>query len=442
MSNRLFPQSSTFEIGGMHDSSDAGVSAHAALSVALEAGPNPNLGDEVPQSTLKQNIALVQASAASSSSAIPSQLHVVTPLVHSDILSQRTGHNVFLKLDCLQPSGSFKIRGVGAAVLAAYREHGDSAHVLCSSGGNAGLAAATACQLLGREGAGGLKCSIFVPNTCEEAVKEMLRKLGAAVITADGSAWDHADALAKETLANDKHAVYIHPFIGDDLTAGHASIPKEIYAQMQDQYAEHGKPDLLCCTVGGAGMLHGILRGLDELGESPRVVACQDFGADSFNQSMNLFLEDPSANAEAHIVLPAITSKATSMGTKQCSAPSLVEARKYALSGSLSKQASGSERYLSTATLEDGLSAAACWQFRRDTGQIVELSCGAALAPVYHSKRLLPVLLEGKSAGGKKNIVIVVCGGSKVDNDMLDQYERDFGDMSGRGKAAVNGREV
>lgn len=441
-------------MNGHTEAAANGISAHTAIAVAVEAGPNPNLGDEVPSATLKQNIALIETSAegattAASSTAfngdaVPSQLHIVTPLVHSDVLSGRTGHNVFLKLDCLQPSGSFKIRGVGAAVLAAYREHGHSAHILCSSGGNAGLAAATACQLLAKE-TGGLKCSIFVPNTCEEAVKKMLRKLGADVLTADGSAWDHADALAKETLASDEHAVYIHPFIGDNLTAGHASIPKEIYAQMTEQYAELGKPDLLCCTVGGAGMIHGILRGLDELDRSPRVVACQDFGADSFNQSMNLFLSDPQKNAEAHVTLPAITSKATSMGTKQCSAPSLVEARKYALAGSLSRPVIENERYLSTVTLADALSASACWQFRRDTGQIVELSCGAALAPVYHSDRILPALLadvEAASNREKKNIVIVVCGGSKISNDQLDGYERDFGDMHKRGEVTVNGVAV
>ena len=77
---------------------------------------------------------------------------------------------------------------------------------------------------------------------------------------------------------------------------------------------------------------------------------------------------------------------------------------------------------------------------------MVELSCGAALALVYHSERLLPALLAGRPAEPgkkeKKNIVVVVCGGSKVDNEMLDGYERDFGDMMGRGEAAVNGKSV
>lgn len=438
------------------------VSTAAAIQVAVEAGPNPNISEKVSLPTFTDNIALLQGSAANgappsatftSTSAIPTQLHVGTPLVLSDVLSKKTGHNVFLKLDCLQPSGSFKIRGIGSAVLAAFKEHGHSAHILCSSGGNAGLAAATACQLLSRE-TGGLKCSIFVPNTCEEAVKVTLRKLGAAVTTVDGSAWDHADAAAREMLASDKHAVYIHPFIGDDLTKGHASIPKEVYAQMEEQYPAVGQLDLLCCTVGGGGMIHGILQGLADVESSrtgftpPMVIACQDFGADSFNQSMNAFLADPKGNAEAHVTLDAITSKATSMGTKQCSGPSLAKARRYALSGSVSsnpRSSNENERFLSTVTLEDALSASACWQFRRDTGQMVELSCGAALAPVYHSQRLLPALLEGRQVGGvreKKNIVIVVCGGSKVDNDMLDGYQRDFGEMKGSGKAAVNGQPV
>jgi L-serine/L-threonine ammonia-lyase len=74
---------------------------------------------------------------------------------------------------------------------------------------------------------------------------------------------------------------------------------------------------------------------------------------------------------------------------------------------------------------------------------MVELSCGAALSVAYHSDRLLQPLLKGLDNPDKpKNIVIVVCGGSKVDQAMLDDYERSFGDMKGQGEAMVDGFRV
>ena len=65
-------------------------------------------------------------------------LHDVTPLVRSAPLSAKLGAEVFLKMDCFQPSGSFKLRGIGAAVKELVDAGADG--VVSSSGGNAGLA--------------------------------------------------------------------------------------------------------------------------------------------------------------------------------------------------------------------------------------------------------------------------------------------------------------
>jgi L-serine/L-threonine ammonia-lyase len=81
-----------------------------------------------------------------------SALHVETPLVYSNALSAAlgTGAPVFLKLEALQPCGSFKLRGLGAAAEAAVR--GGATRLVSSSGGNAGLAVAHAARALGVQG--------------------------------------------------------------------------------------------------------------------------------------------------------------------------------------------------------------------------------------------------------------------------------------------------
>lgn len=387
-------------------------------------------------------------------------LHKVTPLLYSDILSKKTGHDIYLKLDALQPSGSFKIRGVGRTVALAHKRFGPCAHIVTSSGGNAGLAAATACKMLG------LKCTIFVPVSTEDSVVALLRNLGAEVVVG-GDSWDGADAPARALVESEHGAQYIHPFIGDDLVKGHGSIVHEIYDQLEE--AKPGvqlQPDVIACTVGGGGLIQGIIQAISEKVTNsngrltpPKVVATQDFGADSFSQSMNLWLSDPINNPEAHVTLPAITSKATSMGTKKCSPISLRAARAYAVSGICDHNAEGASsnlyqakastaaeqapKYLSTVIQSDSLAGSSCWQFKRDHNLMVELSCGAALSLAYHSDRLLPaVLATFQEPKKRKTIVIVVCGGSKVDQNMLDGYEREYGDMQGKGEASVDGKPV
>lgn len=438
-----------------------------AAAVAWDAAPNPNL-DPLTSSTALNNAQLVaEADAALNNDDLHSSLptlHKVTPLIFSETLSRRVGHNIWLKLDALQPSGSFKIRGVGASTIAAYKKYGSSAHIVSSSGGNAGLAAATAVKILNEHQAQRgvsekLACTIFVPSSTEDAVIATLRKLGAEVHIS-GDSWSEADVAARQLVDDTDGAVYIHPFEGEELVKGHATISHEIYDQFAAAHRDDStaQPDIIIATVGGGGFIRGILHGISERAPAsaditpPLVVATQDFGADSFAQSMNQYFADPSQPVESqHVALQAITSKATSMGAKLCSKNSLIAARSYCESGSSLSTANQSDDHAesqklwATAVMSDSLSASACWQFMRDHEYMVELSCGAALAPIYHHERLLPPILAqlpSSSSNSKNNIVVVVCGGSKVSQEMLDDYEKEFGDMQGRGEAQVDGKDV
>jgi len=416
---------------------------------------NPNFD---PTATGSVQSALEHVDAALSTSESTSghinglvSLHKVTPLIFSNVLSARTGQNIWLKLDALQPSGSFKIRGVGRVCALAFEKYGSKAHLVTSSGGNAGLAAATACKSLG------LKCTVFVPGYTEAYVVALLRDGLQAEVVVGGDAWDACDKAARRLVDKEKAngAVYVHPFVGEDLVDGHASLSQEIYQQMQET-SPTTKADLIICTVGGGGMIQGIMRGLSQIAKTdssfcpPRLVATQDFGADSFSQSMNMFFSDAQTNAEAHVTLPAITSKATSMGAKRCSPDALRDARIYSQSGNASASIQSQQAeplskdfpYLSTVIMDDALAGSATWQFHRDHDLLVEISCGAALAPIYFYERLLQPLVAKANLGRKANIVVEVCGGSKIDLKTLEEYKQEYGEMEEKGRALLSGKEA
>ena len=84
-------------------------------------------------------------------------LHDITPLIRSAPLSNKLNCDVFFKMDCAQPPGSFKLRGIGATVKEAVENGADG--VVSSSGGNAGLATAHAARALG------IACTVVLPTS-------------------------------------------------------------------------------------------------------------------------------------------------------------------------------------------------------------------------------------------------------------------------------------
>mmetsp|Transcript_25140 Transcript_25140/g.55090 ORF Transcript_25140/g.55090 Transcript_25140/m.55090 type:complete len:343 (+) Transcript_25140:55-1083(+) len=310
---------------------------------------------------------------SSSSSAGP--LHIKTPLVYSDPLSQCLGAKVYLKLDCLQPVGSFKIRGIGATV-AAFAEQG-ARKVVSSSGGNAGLASAYAARCLG------LPCTVVVPETTQQRVIERLRGYGANV-QVHGSAWDEANARAT-AIAEAENGCLVHPFDQPSTWAGHTSLIQELHEELPRA------PDAIVTAVGGGGLLMGILQGLDKVGwlSQTRVVACETEGASSMSRSL--------AKGEL-VTLPKIDSIATSLGAKTASRAVFQRCQEL-----------GAER-VQPCVVTDDEAIDACIQFSTDHRLLVEVACGAALASVYGRKDELR---------GMDLVVVEVCGGAGVDLNLL-----------------------
>ncbi|KAF8936940.1 hypothetical protein BGZ58_003497 [Dissophora ornata] len=326
-------------------------------------------------------------------------LHNPTPLLHSTDLTRKTQTNVWLKLENLQPSGSFKIRGLGHMCQKAVLKYGAETHLICSSGGNAGLAVAYAGRQLE------VKATIVVPRSCSEFMMKKIRAEGAEVIV-EGEAWDEADLLARSLVANDPNAAYIPPFDHPDIWEGNSTMVSELKAQLGGVV-----PDAIVCSVGGGGLMNGVILGCQAAGwDKVPVLAVETHGANSFQQSVL---------AGELITLPAITSIATSLGAKKASAKSLELSLVHPVV---------------PFAVSDAMAAGACLQFIDDHRFVVEPACGASLSIAY-----TPALLTNifPNLSHDSNIVFIVCGGSNINFDLLAEYKQRFGAEGQQASIAV-----
>ncbi|KAK5441935.1 catabolic L-serine/threonine dehydratase [Exophiala xenobiotica] len=327
---------------------------------------------------------------------------IETPLLESSILSKIAGCRIFLKLENLQPSSSFKSRGIGNAMLKAIRDQNPSdtrdVHFYSSSGGNAGLACVTAAVSLGHQS------SVVVPTSTDERTIQKLRAAGASEVLVHGDNWFHADQYLRETCIpaaekRGERGIYIHPFDNPAIWEGAASMVDEIKAQMPD----NTRPDAIICSVGGGGLFAGIMQGLDRVGwgdgdDQVQVLPVETLGADSLAQSLK--------RGEL-ITLPAITSVATSLGAIRVAEHAFNQARR---------------PNVTPVVLDDAEACSACWRFLDDERYLVEPACGVSVALAYDGR--LKHYLKGFRPESK--VVIIVCGGSKITLELLNKYQRTY----------------
>ena len=146
---------------------------------------------------------------------LPPGLVVNTPLVESAPLSELLGTQVLLKMDALQPSGSFKDRGM--AYMGATLKSQGATSLISSSGGNAGHAVAVVGRRLG------MTVRVIVPETTKPIMLRKIRAQGAEV-TVHGANWNEADELAKQLVAADGAAEYVPPYEHPLLWTGHSGV--------------------------------------------------------------------------------------------------------------------------------------------------------------------------------------------------------------------------
>ena len=218
-----------------------------------------------------------------------------TPLVTADAYRARLGCELSLKLELLQPTHAFKVRGALNALLTMPKQ-ALAVGVVTASGGNHGLGLAYAARLLG------VRAVIALPTTTPELRVTTIRELGGEVFV-HGDDWNAADELA-HTLERAHGYTYLSPFDDPQVMAGQGTIALEILEQAPDT-------DVIVCSVGGGGLISGIASAVQQLRPDVRVVGVETLGADCLAQSL--------ARGEL-VTLPQFTSVAESLGTRRSSA--------------------------------------------------------------------------------------------------------------------------
>jgi threonine dehydratase len=167
-----------------------------------------------------------------------------TPLVHSDWLSASAGARVSLKLESLQRSNSFKIRGAYNAVIARLeRNHTRPVQLVTASAGNHGRALAAAAETFG------LPLIVFTPSDAPATKQQAIRRHGAD-LRAEARDYDEAESLAKMFAAR-LGADFISPYNDPDVIAGAATIALEMFEEAPDT-------NLLVVPIGGGGLISGV----------------------------------------------------------------------------------------------------------------------------------------------------------------------------------------
>lgn len=167
-----------------------------------------------------------------------------SPLLPSTWLSSIADGQVSLKIESLNLTNSFKIRGaLNAALKLSEGIDSDLPTIVAASAGNHGRSLALAAEELG------IPCVIFTPANAPEAKQAAIRRHG-AVLHSDGEDYDTAERQAKEFALADG-GVYISPYNNRDVIAGAGTIGLEIVESMPDL-------DVVVVPLGGGGLASGI----------------------------------------------------------------------------------------------------------------------------------------------------------------------------------------
>ena len=165
-----------------------------------------------------------------------------TPLIKSEYLSRLCQADIYLKLENLQPTHSFKMRGVMNKLLNLTAEE-KARGVVTASAGNHGQAVAFGAKELG------FSAKIVVPTNTPQVKVEGIKRWGAELLLF-GANYPESEAKAKQ-LAQESGRLYISPYNDEYIIAGHGTAGLEILEQQPNI-------DVVVVPVGGGGLISGI----------------------------------------------------------------------------------------------------------------------------------------------------------------------------------------
>jgi len=293
----------------------------------------------------------------------------VTPLVAVPALGPR----VRLKLESLQATGSFKLRGAWRK-LASLTDDERARGVVAASAGNHGLGVALAAGRLD------IAASVVVPRGTPAVKRDGIVRLGAEIVV-DGDDYDAAEAIAR-ARAEATGEVFVSPYDDEQIIAGNGD---DLALELADQ-----APDLalVVCPIGGGGLIGGLARTLEPRGIS--VVGVQ-----------------PRANCAMYQSLHAGRAFTTYRG-----AHTLAEGCEGAVCERTYRLARDHVDHVALVT-ERAIERAVQYCYR-EAGAIVECSAAVAVAG----------LLDGEVTPASRGTTAVVITGGNIDAELLDRLIR------------------
>lgn len=335
--------------------------------------------------------------------AILTRPSVQTPLVDvSEVISTAKDLpcRILFKNEIEQPSGSFKLRGIGhlihCSIIAARKEGKSKIEVFASSGGNAGLAAAYSARFYN------VPCTVVVPTFAMPNIKEKLRLFGAKVIL-EGKSINEADKSARRLMADCDsavHTIYCHPYDNPLIWDGHSQMIDEIFDNQLTE-EEASKLRGVVCSVGGGGLYNGIMKGLKDNGSRASCLLVETSQAPTLSESVR---------AGSVVTLNSVSSVATSLACSFVSQETLQTYEDQSTNKSLLR------------VIDDLDAVKGSVAYHRDFNKVIEPACGAAVSVAYDQLDFLKQAIPDLSKDDI--VVVVVCGGSCTDEQTLSGYHK------------------
>ena len=292
-----------------------------------------------------------------------------TPLTESHALGNGTRARVFLKLENLQETGSFKLRGAATKLLSLSPEQ-TSRGIVVASTGNHALATATVGRRLG------IPVDIYVSEHLHPIKRSKIESLGARVHSVPG------DALVAETTAHREADAsgrpYVSPYNDTDVVAGQGTVAVEILRQLESLGVEN--LDAIFVAVGGGGLIGGVGLHLHDVSPSTEMVGCWPENSPALHECMRAgkFLDE---------VTDRPTYSTSTAGGLEPGAITLEIAERV-----IDRSILVTEAEILDATR----------RFFREEGQLIEGAAGVAVA----------AFLKMAFDYAGKTVAIVICGGN------------------------------
>lgn len=192
-----------------------------------------------------------------------------TPLAFSKYFSDVTGSNVWLKFECVQKTGSFKIRGAMNKVSSLPRDEGMRGVITCSAG-NHGQAVAYSCKVKG------YPCTVVMPSGSPHNKVAATEGYGAKVVL-------HNDELTlferTEEIRKERNLTFVHSFNDPYVIAGQGTVALEIME-------ERPEIEAVVASVGGGGLISGAATAVKAIKPSAKVIGVEPVGAQTMTMAL------------------------------------------------------------------------------------------------------------------------------------------------------------